>query len=70
MLDLRLALDAANDARMCDEFHREVAEGRVLLEVHVDEQNEAAVERLVLMLGSDARKFVIGEPKTSAALPD
>jgi hypothetical protein len=49
----------ANDPVMAEELARELARGRVLLEILVDEQNVAAVERLIAMLGADARKLAI-----------
>ena len=40
------------------EFDREIAEGRVLLEVDVEDENRPAVERLMDVLGPSVRKFV------------
>ena len=53
------ALEAANDPALARELDREVARGRVRVEVDIDEQNQPAVERMVHMLAGDARKFVI-----------
>lgn len=58
----------APDARLAfAAMHGEMAAGRVLLEVEVDAQNQAAVERLIDMLGGDARKLATPAP---AALDD
>ena len=54
--------DAANNPAVLVELDREAAQGRVLLEIVVDEQNLAAVERLMFMLGGDTRKFVVDHP--------
>jgi hypothetical protein len=56
----RIVAEKATDPQIAiADFDREIAQGRVLVEVHVDEQNQPAVERLIYMLGADARKFVM-----------
>jgi hypothetical protein len=42
------------------EFDREIAEGRVLLEVDVEDENRLAIERLMNGLGPSVRRFVAG----------
>lgn len=69
IIDRLTAAHAAKDPILFDEFSREVANGRVLLEVHVNEQNQAAVERLIHLLGTDARKFLLGETSAVDAEP-
>jgi hypothetical protein len=58
-LSRNITIEAANDSALARELDREVAKGRVLIEVEIDEQNQPAVERMVAMLAGDARKFVI-----------
>jgi hypothetical protein len=56
---IRIA-DAARDTpHAIADLNREVAQGRVLLEVTVDDQNHDAVERVVSMLFADARRLLI-----------
>ena len=56
----RVVAEKASDPQLAvADFDREIAQGRVLVEVDVDEQNQPAVERLVYMLDGDARKFLM-----------
>jgi hypothetical protein len=57
--------DAANDDDVASveralpaELHREVAQGRVLVEIEVGDDTRPALERLVKVLGPSARTFV------------
>jgi hypothetical protein len=42
------------------EFDREIAQGRVLLEIDLEDENRPAVERLMDVLGPSVRRFVAG----------
>jgi hypothetical protein len=56
----RLTAENTADPQLATaELDREIAQGRVLLDVRVDEQNQPAVERLIEMLGGDARRLVM-----------
>ena len=68
-LDRFSYIPAANDSDMTQadtsipaELDRELAAGRVLLEVEVEDDNRAAVERLLVRLGPDVRKFITHHP--------
>jgi len=69
-LSRNICAEAANDPAIARALDREVAQGRVLLEVEIDESNRSAVERVIGMVASDARRFLIslgGSPSTPAA---
>ena len=74
-LSRNLTAEAANDPAIARALDREVAQGRVLLEVEIDEDNRRAVERVIRMLAGDARQFVISvggtssEPAANDAVP-
>ena len=42
------------------EFDREIAQGRVLLEIDVEDENRPAMERLMEVLGPSVRRFIAG----------
>ena len=58
-LSRNLTAEAANDPAVARALDREVAQGRVLLEVEIDEGNRVAVERVIGMVAEDARRFLI-----------
>lgn len=54
---------AANDdtyvqTSLPPEFDREIAQGRVLLEIDVEDENRIAVERLMEVIGPSVRRFI------------
>ena len=69
-LSRSLTAEAANDPAIARALDGEVAQGRVLLEVEIDESNRSAVERVIRMIAADARRFLIslgGTPSKPAA---
>jgi hypothetical protein len=67
---LRSVADEAHDPKLTmAELAQEIAQGRALLAVEVDEQNQPAVERVIHMLGVDVRKYTIAGPPLATGLP-
>jgi hypothetical protein len=65
-LSRNICADAANDPEIARALDREVALGRVLLEVEIDESNRGAVERVIGMIAADARRFLIPADGTAS----